>query len=63
MIVSLGEFLNTANNAIGSYCHADKKGEVGILSDKTRYNLHDYSKDLLAHQSFKNEAAKNRVSF
>jgi hypothetical protein len=63
LIVSLGEFLNTANGVIGKFCKDDHHAPVGIVSDKARYNIRDYSKDLLAHNSYKNEAAKNKSSF
>ena len=63
MVVSLGEFLNTANSVLSTFCTIDKETEAAILADKSRYNFHDFSKDLYAHQSYKNEISKNKSSF
>ena len=47
--------MNTANNMLGSYCKKFPKEPVAFFSEKSRTIHHDYSKDLHAHQAFKNE--------
>lgn len=63
VIVSSGQFLNSANLMLGTYCKKYPKVPVGILSEKNRPVLHDFSKDLYVHNSFKNESAAGKSLF
>lgn len=62
-VVAGGQFLNTANMALGAFCKKHHHEPVGLISDKNRQNYHEYSKDLHAQGAFKNEAATAKGIF
>ena len=63
IIASVGQFLNPANSMLGAFCKYNEKENVAIFSDKSRGVLHEYSKDLYAHLSFKDEEATGKGIF
>lgn len=63
VIVAVGQYLNTANVMTGAFCKVNEKEPVGIFSEKTRPIVHEYSKDLYCHLSFKNEDATGKGIF
>lgn len=62
-IVGLGEFGNTANQCLGTFCKKNEHEPVAFISDKNRTFKHEFSKDLHAHQAFKNEASTGKGIF
>jgi Uncharacterized NAD(FAD)-dependent dehydrogenases len=62
-IVATGQFLNTGNLMLGAYCKANLKDPVVLFSDKSRPIFHEFSKDLHAHISYKDEAATGKSIF
>jgi hypothetical protein len=62
-IVGLGEFGNTANSMLGAFCKKNHHEPVGFICDKNRMFKHEFSKDLHAHQAFKNEASTGKGIF
>lgn len=62
-IVASGQFLNSGNLMLGAFCKKNQKLPVGIYSDKSRLIVHEYSKDLYIHDSFKNESASCKGIF
>lgn len=62
-ILATGQFLNTSNAVLGAFCKAHPKEPVALLSEKTRGIFHEFSKDLHAHMSYKDEAATGKGIF
>ena len=62
-VVSTGQFANTANLMLGAFCKANVKEPVAYFGDKSRGILHEFSKDLHAHMSYKDEEATGKGIF
>jgi sulfide:quinone oxidoreductase len=62
-IVASGQFLNTANVMLGAFCKENEKEHVAIFNDKSRPAFHEFSKDLHAQISYKDEAATGKILF
>ena len=62
-IVASGEFFNSGNMMLGAFCKKHPKEPVALLSDKSRAIFHEFSKDLHAHDAFKNESATGKGIF
>jgi sulfide:quinone oxidoreductase len=63
VIVAVGQYLNTGNTMLGAFCKANLKEPVALFSEKTRPVMHEYSKDLYMHLSFKDEEATGKGIF
>lgn len=62
-IVAAGQFANTANTMLGAFCKHFPKTPVAFMSDRARPIMHEFSKDLYAHGSFKNESSMGKAIF
>lgn len=62
-IISSGQFLNTGNMMLGAFCKKHNKAPVALFADKSRTIYHEFSKDLYAHDAFKNETATGKSIF
>jgi sulfide:quinone oxidoreductase len=63
IIVASGQFFNTANVMLGAFCKVSPNEDVGLFSEKTRPVMHEFSKDLSMHLSFKDEEATGKGLF
>ncbi|CAG9310622.1 unnamed protein product [Blepharisma stoltei] len=62
-IVGQGQYLNAGNLMLGTFCKKHPKLPVALISDKTRLVVHEFSKDLYVHDSYKNESSTGKAIF
>lgn len=62
-VVAAGQFTNTANMMLGTFCKHFPKTPVAFIGDRSRPIMHEFSKDLFAHGAFKNESSMGKSIF
>ena len=62
-VVAAGQFTNTANMMLGTFCKHFPKTPTALIGDRSRPIMHEFSKDLYAHGAFKNEGSMGKSIF